>query len=193
VSFLGDERGVTREKAVCVMKTGWTGKKMRRMIAIGAMTVAALAMAACSGGSGSEVRIDNAWVKSTEGGMTAVFGEVVNPTGEDLALVGGSSPVAGMVEVHEVADGVMRQKTGGVVIFSGETATLSPGGDHLMLMNLTGSVLAGETIEVTFAFDDGSEVTVEVLAKDFAGAEEEYEHSGDSGHGEMGEDEEMSK
>ena len=183
---------MTREKAVCVMNAEQAVKTLGRMTVTGVMTVAVIVLAACSGVGGAEVRIENAWVKSTEGEMTAVFGDVINEAGEDLALVGGSSPVAGMVEIHEVADGVMRQKTGGVVIAAGETATLAPGGDHLMLMNLGGSILAGDSIDVTFVFDNGSEVTIEVLAKDFAGAEEEYEHSGDMGHGEMS-DEEMSK
>lgn len=174
------------------MKVGQARKTIGRITVVGMMTVAVIVLTACTGRGDAEVRIENAWVKSTEGEMTAVFGDVVNPSGEDLALVGGSSPLAGTVEIHEVANGAMRQKTGGVVIPSGETATLTPGGDHLMLMNLSGPVLAGDTIDVTFVFDDGSEVTIKVLAKDFAGAEEEYEHSGDMGHGEMS-DEETSK
>jgi copper(I)-binding protein len=41
-----------------------------------------------------------------------------------------------MIEVHQVVDGVMSKKDGGIKIAPGKSATLQPGGLHVMLMNL---------------------------------------------------------
>jgi copper(I)-binding protein len=55
-------------------------------------------------------------------------------------LVGASSPVAGVAEVHEMKmDGdvmKMRAVEGGLELPAGKTVELKPGGYHVMLMDL---------------------------------------------------------
>lgn len=131
------------------------------------------------------VTVTDAWIKTTDEGMTAAFGEVINGTDEAVVLVSASTPVSSMVELHETsmddAGGMsMSEKEGGFAIESGDSLMLEPGGNHIMLMNVTTPILAGDTIALT--------LEIEAAAKDFAGANEEYvdgeestdmDHSGD--------------
>lgn len=133
------------------------------------------------------VEVSDYWVKSsetsTQGGMTAIYGTISNNSTEDVVLVGGSTAVAGVVEVHEMAmiEGEMKMQRieGGLLIPAGEAVVLEPGGNHLMLMMLTEDVLAGEKIEVVLDFEGAEDITLsDVMAKPAEGGDEEY-HQGE--------------
>ena len=68
-------------------------------------------------------------------------------------LIGGASPAAAKVEVHEMAmkDGVMtmRPVKGGLSIPPGQSITLAPGGYHIMLMELKAPLKQGDKVPVT--------------------------------------------
>lgn len=134
----------------------------------------------------SEVVLDEQWASAGDGEMAAVFGTLVNNGHHEARIVSGSSPAAGHVEVHEVAGEAgaktMRPKEGGIVLPAGGSHQLVPGGDHLMLMDLTAPLSAGSDIELTVQFEDGSSLPVTVQVRDFPGANEEYQ-SGHNGHG----------
>lgn len=155
---------------------------MRR---IAVLAASALLLSGCAPQGG--VEISDYWVKSSDmstvGGMTAVFGIITNNSGEDVVLVGGATEVAGLVEVHEMAmiDGEMKMQEidGGLVIPAGQSVVLEPGGNHLMLMELTSDVTAGEMIEVAFDFEGAEDLTLtDVVAKPTEGGDEEY-HEGE--------------
>lgn len=157
----------------------------RRSIAALAAVLVVLAaplLSGCSSSSsgsttGASLTLSDGWAKSAEiGGMTGVFGTLTNDGAHDLVIEGVDSDAAGMVELHEVtADGVMQEIAGDVVIPAGGTFELAPGANHIMLMNLSRELLAGEEVEITLALSDGSRATFVVLVKDFAGANEEYD------------------
>lgn len=135
----------------------------------------------------ASVEISNYWVKSSEmstiGGMTAVYGTISNNTNEDVVLVGGSTDVAGIVEVHEMSmvggEMKMQEINGGLLIPAGQAVVLEPGGNHLMLMMLTSDVLAGSSIAVLFSFEGADDITLtDVIGKPAEGGDEEY-HSQD--------------
>jgi len=157
--------------------------KMRRIAVSLALVVTLLTGCASS----PEVTAGDLWIKSSamsvEGGMTAVYGVIVNNTASDIVLVGGSTTVAGVVEVHEMAmiDGAMKMQKidGGLVVPAGGSVVLEPGGNHLMLMQLTEEITAGEEVSVTFDFDGAADLTVDgIVAKPAEGGDEEY-HSGE--------------
>lgn len=146
--------------------------------------------------AGQAVTIEDAWVKSAADGMTAGFGILSNPTDREITLVAAHSDAAQRIELHEtVADSAsggttMRQVQGGLVIPSGGTLALEPGGDHLMLMGLTAPLEAGQEVRFTLTFSDESTMSFAAGVKDFTGAQEHYEsdhdehgeHDSDQGH-----------
>lgn len=153
-----------------------------------AACLTSLALAGCSSTDQPEtpavqsdsVVVREQWVKSTDSGMTAAFAELQNTGDTDVRVVGASSPVSSFMELHEMASGadgsmVMRPKDGGFVIPAGGTHILSPGGDHLMLMDVTTPLTPGADAEVTVEFEDSSSVTFTGQVRDFSGAQEDYE------------------
>jgi hypothetical protein len=133
--------------------------------------------------SADQVTVSDAWVKAVPSGMTGAFGVLANDGDREVRLESVSSDRAGMVELHEtVSDGsggmTMRPKEGGFTIAAGDEHELAPGGDHIMLMGVTGALAPGEEIELVLHFEDGSTKTVTALVKDFTGADETY--SGDA-------------
>ena len=110
--------------------------------------------------------------------MTAMFGTLRNGTDEEITVSGGSSPAAGTVELHEVVrtdSGAMQMqpKPGGFVVAAGSDHVLQPGGDHVMLLGLTESLVNGSEVTVTLETSAG-EVTFTVPVRTFSGAEESY-------------------
>ena len=154
-------------------------KKLALMIA------AALVLVGCT--QQPEISVEDYWVKSSEmsvaGGMTAVYGTITNNSGRDVVLLGGSTEAAGVVEVHEMTmiDGQMKMQKidGGLTIPAGKSVVLEPGGNHLMLLELTGAIEPGGQISVTLDFEGTQDVTLEgVVAKPAEGGDEDYHKEG---------------
>lgn len=122
-------------------------------------------------GSGQQVKagdlvLKNAWARATPGGAQVGGGYLtIENTGKNAdKLLGGSTPAAAKVEVHDMAmkDGVMtmRPTTQGLAIPPGKSVTLAPGGYHLMLMNLKGPLKEGGRVPVTLQFENAGKVDV---------------------------------
>ena len=112
------------------------------------------------------------------GAMSAMFGTLRNTTDADITITGGSSPSAGVVELHETVKNdsgqmQMQPKQGGFVVPAGGSYVLQPGGDHVMLMQLTSSLESGTTTTVTLTSTAGT-IVLTVPVRAFAGAEESY-------------------
>lgn len=126
-----------------------------------------------------DVTFSDQWANSAEGGMTSVFGTFTNTGHHAAHIVSGSSPAAGRVEIHEVGAGedgnnMMRPKDGGITIPGGGTHRMTPGGDHLMLMDLTEPLHPGADVAVTVLFEDGSTLPLTAQVRDFPGGNEAY-------------------
>ncbi len=142
-----------------------------------------------SSASTSPLTLEDGWVKAVDVAaapmpMTAVFGTLHNGTGEEVTVSGGSSPAAEAVELHEVVrtdSGAMQMqpKPGGFVLAAGADHTLQPGGDHVMLMGVTESLVNGAEVEVTLQTSAG-EFTFTVPVRTFPGGEESYAPSPES-------------
>lgn len=129
------------------------------------------------------VTVSDAWVKATPSGMTGAFATVVNDGDAAIRLESVTTDQARRVELHEtVGDAAgamtMRPKEGGFTIKAHGRHELAPGGDHIMLMDLTGALTPGEEVALVLHFADGSRRTVTALVKDFTGADEKYAGSG---------------
>lgn len=141
-------------------------------------------------GSGCTIEATDTWAKAADSGMTAVFGKLTNTGSQEVVVNSATSDAAGKVEVHEVVDKdgvmVMQPKPGGLVIATGASAALAPGADHIMLMDLTGPIKAGDPVIITLQCADGGTAQITAEARTFTGADEQYKSSASPSAGEMG-------
>ena len=117
----------------------------------------------------AQTTVKEAWVRGTvaQQKATGLFAQITSAGGGKL--VAASSPVAGVVEVHEMRmDGnvmKMRALDGGLELPAGKTVELKPGGYHVMLMDLKQQMKEGETVPVTLVVESGGKrETIEVKA-----------------------------
>lgn len=129
-----------------------------------------IALSALVGGAAfaQNVTVADGWVRATVQGQKAT-GAFMKITAKDAAkLVAGSSPAAGVVEIHEMKmeKDVMKMAAlpNGLDLPSGKTVELKPGGYHVMLMDLKAPLVANSTVPVTFTFQDakGNKTTQEL-------------------------------
>jgi copper(I)-binding protein len=104
------------------------------------------------------VEVSGVWARATVPGQraTGAFMHLLSKNG--ARLVGASTPVAGVAEVHEMKleEGVMRMRAvpGGLELPPGKDVDLKPGGYHLMLMDLKQPLPKESTIALTLVFED---------------------------------------
>ena len=97
--------------------------------------------------------------------MTAIFGTLHNNSDKDITVVGFTTSLGeASYQIHEVVDGVMRQKNGGFDVPAGGTHEVAPGGDHFMVMDYEPAIEAGDTIDVTLLLEGGATATVPDVA-----------------------------
>ncbi|MDC7108179.1 copper chaperone PCu(A)C [Corynebacterium afermentans] len=97
--------------------------------------------------------------------ITSIFGTLHNNTDKDLSVVGFTTSLGEAdYQIHEVVDGMMRQKDGGFDIPAGGTHELAPGSDHFMVMGYAPAIEAGDTIDLTLLFEGGATATVPDVA-----------------------------
>jgi copper(I)-binding protein len=112
------------------------------------------------------VQIENAYTRSTVPGQMAAGGFMkIENKGAVDQLISASSPVAGEVQLHEMAmeDNVMKMRqVKEVVVPAGGAVELKPGGMHLMFINIKAPLTAGETVPVKLKFAKAGEVEVKM-------------------------------
>jgi len=114
------------------------------------------------------VKVEGAWARATVQGQQGT-GAFMNITAaQGTRLVGVTSPMAGVAEVHEMKmDGdVMKMRAVPALdLPAGKTVQLKPGSYHLMLMDLKRPLLKDSTVPVTLRFKnaDGVDSQLELL------------------------------
>lgn len=145
------------------------------------------AMVLTGGVQAQTVEVKNAWARATVQGQkaTGAFMQITAPAA--TTLIGVSTPVAGVAEIHEMKmDGdVMRMRPlpKGLELPAGKAVQLKPGGYHLMLMDLKLPLQKDTTIPLTLTLRDSKgvqstqELRVPVLSAAPAGqAEHQHKH-----------------
>lgn len=130
----------------------------------------ALALSACSLAAQAQTAYKDPWVRGTvaQQKATGLFVTLTSKSGG--TLVSASSPVAGVVEIHEMAmeGNVMRMRalSSGLKLPAGQPVELKPGGFHVMLMDLKQALKDGDTVPVTFVIQgpDGKREPLEIQA-----------------------------
>ena len=151
------------------------------------ITAALLGLACATPLLAQNVEVNGAWARATVKGQksTGAFMDLI--AHEPLRLVGASSPVAGVTEVHQMKmDGdIMRMSAvSSLELPEHKTFSLKPGGYHVMLMDLKAPLPKDGSIPLTLVFKDAkgaetrTEIKVPVLATAPGGA------AAAGGHGE---------
>ena len=124
------------------------------------------------------ISITEAWARPTlgEGRTTAAYMTITNNGGADVVLKVVTSPKAESVEIHETKmteDGVMQMRplAEGLSIAPGATATLKPGGMHVMVMGLKDALPEGSELPLTLEFEGESSLDVAVPVKKSTGGD----------------------
>jgi hypothetical protein len=138
-------------------------KLSKHLIAAALTTVCAVSAFA------QNVTVTDAWARATVQGQKAT-GAFMKITAKDNArLVGVSSPVAGVAEVHEMKmdKDIMRMAAlpNGLELPAGKAVELKPGGYHVMLMDLKAPLAKDTTVPVTLTFQDAKGVKSNVELK----------------------------
>jgi len=113
------------------------------------------------------LKIEQPWTRATPAGAKVAGGYVALTNTGSAAdrLLGGSSEIAGKVEIHEMSmnNGVMTMRglPEGVELKPGAKVEMKPGGYHIMFMDLKRQLKEGEKVKGTLTFEKAGAVPVE--------------------------------
>ena len=135
---------------------------MRRLLTASALLFSLAAQA--------QVKVDDAWVRATVPAQKATGAFMQLTSAKAAKVVAASSPVAAVVEIHEMKmdDGVMKMRAvDALPLPAGQAVALKPGSFHVMLMGLKAPIKAGETVPLTLTVEgeDKQRSTVEIKAE----------------------------
>ena len=106
------------------------------------------------------VTISNAWVRATVQGQKATGAFMTVTSKENAKLLSASTPVAGIVEIHEMKmdKDVMKMAAlpNGLDLPAGKAVDLKPGGYHIMLMDLKLPLNKDVGVPLTLTFQDSN-------------------------------------
>ncbi len=131
---------------------------------------ACVAMLLANTAIAQSVAVGTPWVRGTVNGQKATGAFMELTSRSDATLLSVASPVAGIVEVHEMKleDGVMRMRAvPRLNLPAGTTVQLRPGSYHIMLMDLKQPLKKGDTVPLTLRLEhkDMKLETLEVQAE----------------------------
>jgi copper(I)-binding protein len=117
----------------------------------------------------AQTTVKDPWVRGTvaQQRATGAFMQITSTTGG--RLLSAASPVAGVVEVHEMKMVGSVMKMGAIPSLelpAGRAVELKPGGYHVMLMDLMKELKAGDSVPLTLVVEgkDGKKQTLEIQA-----------------------------
>lgn len=134
------------------------------LISLGGFTTLASAHEQKAG----DLILHHAWSRATPGGAKtgAAFVEIENTGDTPDQLLGASSDIAALTEVHQMSmeNDMMSMKPAGVVdIPAHSKVALKPHGLHVMLMGLRKPFIEGDTFVVTLEFAKAGKVDLQVV------------------------------
>ncbi|CDG83641.1 copper chaperone PCu(A)C [Janthinobacterium agaricidamnosum] len=136
---------------------------LNRLLAVTLATLSLSALAA------PQVTVGEAWVRGTVAAQKATGAFMQLTSLRNARLVEARSPVAGVVEIHQMemsGDTMVMRQVAGLDLPAGKMVELKPGGFHIMLLELKGQVKAGDKVPLTLVVEgsDKKRETIEVNA-----------------------------
>jgi copper(I)-binding protein len=105
----------------------------------------------------AQVTVREAWVRGTVPKQQASGAFMQISAEQATRLIAAKSPVAGVVELHEMVmegDVMKMRQIPGLDIVPGRVLELKPGGFHVMLIDLKGQLRGGDVVPITLVFED---------------------------------------
>ena len=133
-------------------------KKLALAALLGLCTLPALA----------EVTVAEAWVRATVPAQKATGAFMHLKSDADARLVSAASPVAGVVEIHEMLmdkDVMKMNRIDGLDLPAGQSVELKPGGFHVMLIGLNKELKPNDTFALKLQFEKAGPVDVNVQVR----------------------------
>lgn len=120
--------------------------------------------------AGAAVVVQDPWVRWLPGGRpnSAAFMVIKNESSAEIVLKSVTSTKIRAIEMHTMANdnGMMQmRKVSEIVIPANGQVELKSGGLHLMVFGLPESFKAGDEVDLTLKFSDGTETVVHAVAK----------------------------
>ncbi len=129
-----------------------------------------LALGAAGSAAAGPLTVTDAWIRATPpGARTAAAYLTIANTGAADRLLGGTTPAARTVEVHTHVDerGLQRMvRLAELGLPAGETVRLTPGGLHLMLVDVAAPLAAGASVTLSLSFAAAGTLEIEVPVVD---------------------------
>ncbi len=124
------------------------------------------------------ITVEKPWARATapRAHAGAAFMTLTNAGPEADRLVAADAPVAEITELHtHIMDGgIARMRpVEAIEVPAGGSASLQPGGLHVMMIGLTQQLREGDVFPLTLTFESAGEITVDVTVQ----------HIGFRGHG----------
>jgi hypothetical protein len=148
---------------------------MKRTLMLAVIIVSALALTACAGDDAvttGGLAITGIWVRPSPmtAGNGAAYMVIDNKGGEPDALIGAEADFCDTVEIHETSmmegDMMQMQPVERIEIPAGGSATLEPGGYHVMLIGINESLDPGDTVTLTLIFEKAGAVQVQAEVRE---------------------------
>ena len=129
--------------------------------------VCAMILSGCSDSSSSSWRVTDAHMKAMPPGQTraAVYLRLENTAAQERTIQRVSTPVAGTAEVHNHIheDGMMKMRAVPHLRIAAKSALeFTPGGYHIMLLDVAEAPEVGSRFPLTLEFDGAEQLSIEV-------------------------------
>ncbi|MEY8828847.1 copper chaperone PCu(A)C [Sedimentitalea sp. XS_ASV28] len=117
---------------------------------------------------GDDLLVENAWTRAAGelGGAAEVYFTLRNTSERTIDLIGVRADVASIETLHKIGSDTTGAPRMSAIpelrVEPGASATLEPGGPHVMLIDLERSLVEGTTLSLRLTFYDGDDLTIEV-------------------------------
>jgi hypothetical protein len=131
--------------------------------------VSVLALGAASAAA-SPPKVTDAWIRATPpGAVTAAAYLTITSAGVADRLVAAATPAAGAVEIHthvEEAGSERMVRVAELTLPADEAVRLTPGGQHLMLVDIKTPMVPGTKVALSLRFAEAGTVDIDVPVVD---------------------------
>ena len=135
------------------------------VVVLGGCSSSGASVSFATSAAAAGIAVSDAWARAAaQGGTSAAYLTIGNSGSTADRLLSVSTPAAGSAQVHETMSDPSgmtgMQPVDGIDVPPGGQVVLKPGGYHIMLMELSRALTAGETIQLTLVFQKAGPVVV---------------------------------